>query len=123
MVEDEVPCAVSEGVALAQFRDDGRQAGLRRRDPLGGFVWMLEMTQVIVGGEPASLPVVPGDVLVLHEEDSVVGANRDVLDELVNRALGCHLSPPISDARWGRTPRTLPSKRVSGFVRVGTTRS
>src|SRR5436305_11509197 len=50
--------------------------------------------------------LVPGDVLVLHEEDSVVGANRDVRDELVNRALGCHLSPPISDARWGQRPRT-----------------
>jgi len=61
MVEDEVPCAVSEGLDVAQFRDDGRQAGLRRRDPLGGFVWMLEITQVIVGEEPASLPVVPGE--------------------------------------------------------------
>ena len=60
---------------------------------------MLEMTQIIVGEEPTSLPVVPGDVLVLHEEDSVVGTDRDVRDELVNPARGCPVSPPISGAR------------------------
>ena len=90
-VEDQVPGPIAERLDLAQFERRRFDPQLLAHDAGGGIRRVLQMSQVVVGQEPARLTVVLRRVLVLDQHDAVAGVQRHIGDQLVDSALHRHL--------------------------------